>query len=1133
MATYSNAIKKVYQIYFSKLGTILETFGDTHFNAQDDEVAVIKAFIEDGVVDNVTTLVNFTPEGRTAFTSHWFPMFYRGLQEKIVSGEAEPRTFAQFEITLPSIVLLMNGGKTSVSQSMTVIQRYGSTHLGNFATITDLNTDNPASETYFDDSVVAFVYSNEAGQTDQVGFYQVEEVEEVWTWVLKTTLLYALSTKQYNGATFTVGRGPSNPQGVPTVSQSLIYQLMQEISYLDIGYESLNVDMTDLQDKVEALRDGSLPIEFNKNGTNLTSTQLDLAIKEVNVKTNTNENDITNIENGTTPITFDKSGTDLDAEFIEEAIKEVNVKTNANEQNIEKIVDGTTIVKKAEQDASGNVITATYETKADATSKLATKVDKTRKIIGIDLQDDILLTEFKTAIGNATQSVAGLLSAEDKTHLDGLVALLETSDGDTIVDTIGEILAIFQNYPEGADLVTVLQGKVDKVVGKELSTNDFTDLLKAKLDSLLDGTQYYDKTYIDSLKNMNGWESELLGTLSNNGTIALSIINQYNEIQMYAKDTLGVIDNENIRPSLMQSGDSVYFFDDTEAFIMVDTVFGFYAPIGYTLQVVGLKYTELKAVETTYDNTASGLDAENVQEAIDELQDEKVDKTSIVDNLTTDDATKVLSAKQGKQLKIIVDGLDERVDILESKIDVIGLDYKEYGIREVVGQSASEFERVTRFGGEIKLGSSTGLVANVAIDDAVVANSFDYIPIFKREKVSIQATDLSSNVVSNTFVKVPKYYIKEEWTNEGGTDYHYYWMCSKNLTGYRLPLPFKKTDGTERDYAYMGAYEAFLDANNKLRSLTGQFPKVTYSRNNFRTAARALDGLGVDSKYQITDLAEYVDLVQIPFMIEFATKHSQGIFLGATSMAYSATHTAVADGTGVNFIVVSNATGANFVLGQTISIGTANSNSTVTNDRVVTLIEVDTPNAGETKITFDGAAVNIVIGNVIASRGWKTGATDQVKVSGTHALNDGKHSIVWRGLENPFGNIWKNVDGVKISNQKAYVTENPKDYNDTASAAGVYAEPYLPLGYTNALTNNYAQDLGYDANYPYAKFPITVQASSALYFRDYYYQNTGDRTVFVGGDWADGSAAGLFYWFLGIGLGNAGFNRGARLSYRP
>ena len=33
--------------------------------------------------------------------------------------------------------------------------------------------------------------------------------------------------------------------------------------------------------------------------------------------------------------------------------------------------------------------------------------------------------------------------------------------------------------------------------------------------------------------------------------------------------------------------------------------------------------------------------------------DDKVDKTSIVDNLTTNDATKVLSAKQGKGVKMI------------------------------------------------------------------------------------------------------------------------------------------------------------------------------------------------------------------------------------------------------------------------------------------------------------------------------------------------------------------------------------------------------------------------------------------------------------------------------------------------
>ena len=94
--------------------------------------------------------------------------------------------------------------------------------------------------------------------------------------------------------------------------------------------------------------------------------------------------------------------------------------------------------------------------------------------------------------------------------------------------------------------------------------------------------------------------------------------------------------------------------------------------------------------------------------------------------------------------------------------------------------------------GEIKLGSATGLVANV-VDDADATNSFDYIPIFKRDVVDIDATDLSSNTVSNTFVKVPKFYIKEEWVTEGGTDYHYIFMSQFKHEGYRLPL-FKQDE---------------------------------------------------------------------------------------------------------------------------------------------------------------------------------------------------------------------------------------------------------------------------------------------------------------------------------------------------
>ena len=45
----------------------------------------------------------------------------------------------------------------------------------------------------------------------------------------------------------------------------------------------------------------------------------------------------------------------------------------------------------------------------------ADKVDKTTTVIGIDLQDDIQLGEFKTALGQKQQqALDGLMSKEDK-----------------------------------------------------------------------------------------------------------------------------------------------------------------------------------------------------------------------------------------------------------------------------------------------------------------------------------------------------------------------------------------------------------------------------------------------------------------------------------------------------------------------------------------------------------------------------------------------------------------------------------------------------------------------------------------------------------------------------------------------
>lgn len=92
-------------------------------------------------------------------------------------------------------------------------------------------------------------------------------------------------------------------------------------------------------------------------------------------------------------------------------------------------------------------------------------------------------------IGNATESLAGVMSANDKKNLNTLVALLQ-DDENNIVDTIKEVLAIFEQYPEGVDLVSVLADKVGKTtyeskVGELEKNIRELDNTKIEIDSLM------------------------------------------------------------------------------------------------------------------------------------------------------------------------------------------------------------------------------------------------------------------------------------------------------------------------------------------------------------------------------------------------------------------------------------------------------------------------------------------------------------------------------------------------------------------------------------------------------------------------------------------------------------------------
>lgn len=752
------------------------------------------------------------------------------------------------------------------------------------------------------------------------------------------------------------------------------------------------------------------------------------------------------------------------------------------------------------------------------------KVDKATTLLGLDLANDIARAEFVAALGNATALLSGLLSPEDYSLLVTLRAMLgEEADVDTFVNTFNEILAIFSNYPEGADLVTVLAGKVDKVSGKELSSNDYTDAEQAKVSHLPDNIitfmgDYYTKAQVDvlldQLTTAYGLTETAITELAHNGMVLLSSLTDYDYITMYLKhsDTHFIFDAKMIDPAMFVNDGDMIQLNAWDGLIQQSygVLSVFYSFLKFaasdesdTLVIKGYKKEAISSdlVGTEHSGTNYLDETGSVKVALEELDSQiKINETSI-------------------------GGLDVRIVKLETSpaVDL----YTEYGVREIVGQSSATLERVKKIGSGVLIGAATGLVAAAGIDAGTVTNSFDSIPIFQRQRVT--------NPDGNVFVKVSKYYIKEEWVLDGATNYHYIWMCQSKLPGYRTPISFMNEDGSENDCYFIGAYEASLGGDGKLKSISNAVCKVSYSRANFRTAARLNDGLGVASKYQITDVAEYVDLVQIPMMIEFATKNLQSVLTGFTSGSYTSTHLPLLAEVGVNRVILTNTQAALYRVGQCIDIGTSQGGRQVAQDRVIVSITVDTPEVGQTEIVFDGSVVTTTLTQMIYNVSYKTGQCDAVVASsGSKTANDGKNAIIWRGIENPYGNNFKNIDGVKISNNQTWVCLYPSKYDDAASVAGDYAAPFIKLSYLNINTNGYCVELGYDLLYPFAKFPTSItDGSSALYFSDYYYQNTGDRTCFVGGYWYDGSFAGPFYWHLGDGLGVTGLVVGARLSKRP
>lgn len=321
-------------------------------------------------------------------------------------------------------------------------------------------------------------------------------------------------------------------------------------------------------------------------------------------------------------------------------------------------------------------------------------------------------------------------------------------------------------------------------------------------------------------------------------------------------------------------------------------------------------------------------------------------------------------------------------------------------------------------------------------------------------------------------VEIPEFYYKFE---EDGNKRRC-WISTFNLPNFRLSAK-----------GYVGAYEAALDRDNlKLssvvnaseqyrggnnnadwdgtyRSLLGM-PATSISLNSFRTYARNRDASSY--KWNVITYRLYKMIVWLYF-IEYANFNSQGTF--NTALDENGYHQG---GLGVG----------------------------------VTTLD------GKSWSSYNGYYPLVPCG-VTNSLGNHTGTVDYNVIGSDGSIVKTFAVPRYRGVENPFGHLWKWTDGCKCIIQseesgglsKFYVCNNPAKF--TESGVGNYdyrGDLAHKWGHVKALI------LGEDGEI----MPLEVDSGNTMYFCDYFYTSTptsgeNERGVLSGGSAYSWPAAGF------------------------
>ena len=472
--------------------------------------------------------------------------------------------------------------------------------------------------------------------------------------------------------------------------------------------------------------------------------------------------------------------------------------------------------------------------------------------------------------------------------------------------------------------------------------------------------------------------------------------------------------------------------------------------------------------------------------------------------------TEVTNARESKTKGKTFNDVDARLEEIEDDISNISKTRGHiYGIRrKISNNTSSNWERVE---------DSIGLVANATKNGGEVTNDFDNLSPWKdivsfnldletgKKKAYFGDADFKFDGSNgDVYTHIPTFWLKIYEEN----DYMYILIADYERSGF---IKIKEFD--------IQRYLTGIGEDGKLHSYSGLAGADFKNINQYRTLVK---NLGDD--YCLMDWRYFA--IQCLYLVEYATYNSQSALgNGMASMRHNNGDVALLAETNTHRFVVNTGAGNQFIVGQQVRIGAYNNVSSVI--RTITAINnYEDSNITGKEIVLDGDPIeNISLTTYIWTCVQNSGGCDSLGMKSGCLVNDGKHNVIYRGIESIIGNIFSFVDGINIKDCVAYVCYNPKEY-----VSDKFESPYEKIGYINSKQEGYCKALGFDINHPLIQLPTEIGANSTSGTTDYYWCTaTGNRVARVGGDSLHGAGDGLWYWALNATSSYSNWYCGARV----